>query len=147
MSRKEVLYTPYSGAVLLENPLLNKGLAFIKEERDNFNLHGLLPHNVETIEEQTERAWVQFCHFKSDISRHVYLRNIQDTNETLFYNLLRSHLKETLPIIYTPTVGEACEHFSTIYRRARGLFISRPIVTVSMKCCKASHAMIFASSS
>ncbi|HID4554656.1 TPA: NAD-dependent malic enzyme, partial [Enterobacter cloacae] len=94
MSRKEVLYTPYSGAVLLENPLLNKGLAFIKEERDNFNLHGLLPHNVETIEEQTERAWVQFCHFKSDISRHVYLRNIQDTNETLFYNLLRSHLKE-----------------------------------------------------
>lgn len=64
--------------------------------------------------------------FKSDISRHVYLRNIQDTNETLFYNLLRSHLKETLPIIYTPTVGEACEHFSTIYRRARGLFISWP---------------------
>lgn len=56
MSRKEVLYTPYNGAVLLENPLLNKGLAFIKEERDNFNLHGLLPHNVETIEEQTERA-------------------------------------------------------------------------------------------
>lgn len=126
MSRKEVLYTPYNGAVLLENPLLNKGLAFIKEERDNFNLHGLLPHNVETIEEQTERARVQFCHFKSDISRHVYLRNIQDTNETLFYNLLRSHLKETLPIIYTPTVGEACEHFSTIYRRARGLFISWP---------------------
>ena len=126
MSRKEVLYTPYNGAVLLENPLLNKGLAFIKEERDNFNLHGLLPHNVETIEEQTERAWKQFCHFKSDISRHVYLRNIQDTNETLFYNLLRSHLKETLPIIYTPTVGEACEHFSTIYRRARGLFISWP---------------------
>lgn len=65
MSRKEVLYTPYNGAVLLENPLLNKGLAFIKEERDNFNLHGLLPHNVETIEEQTERAWVQFCHFKA----------------------------------------------------------------------------------
>lgn len=58
MSRKDVLYTPYNGAVLLENPLLNKGLAFIKEERDNFNLHGLLPHNVETIEEQTERAWV-----------------------------------------------------------------------------------------
>lgn len=57
MSRKDVLYTPYNGAVLLENPLLNKGLAFIKEERDNFNLHGLLPHNVETIEEQTERAW------------------------------------------------------------------------------------------
>ena len=101
MSRKEVLYTPYSGAVLLENPLLNKGLAFIKEERDNFNLHGLLPHNVETIEEQTERAWVQFCHFKSDISRHVYLRNIRILMRRCFTTCC-SHLKETLPIIYTP---------------------------------------------
>ncbi|SCC12910.1 NAD-dependent malic enzyme [Kosakonia oryziphila] len=126
MLRKETLYTPYNGAVLLENPLLNKGLAFTDDERLAFNLHGLLPHNVETIEEQTERAWQQFCHFKKDISRHVYLRNIQDTNETLFYNLLRCHMQETLPIIYTPTVGEACEHFSEIYRRARGLFISWP---------------------
>ncbi|SEK34120.1 malate dehydrogenase (oxaloacetate-decarboxylating) [Kosakonia sacchari] len=126
MLRKETLYTPYNGAVLLENPLLNKGLAFTDDERLAFNLHGLLPHNVETIEEQTERAWKQFCHFKKDISRHVYLRNIQDTNETLFYNLLRCHMQETLPIIYTPTVGEACEHFSEIYRRARGLFISWP---------------------
>ena len=87
MLATETLYTPYNGAVLLENPLLNKGLAFTESERTAFNLQGLLPHNVETIEEQTERAWVQFCHFKSDISRHVYLRNIQDTNETLFYNL------------------------------------------------------------
>ncbi|MBS1206575.1 MAG: NAD-dependent malic enzyme [Proteobacteria bacterium] len=126
MIRKDFLYTPYNGAVLLENPLLNKGLAFTDDERLAFNLHGLLPHNVETIEEQTERAWQQFCHFKKDISRHVYLRNIQDTNETLFYNLLRCHMQETLPIIYTPTVGEACEHFSEIYRRARGLFISWP---------------------
>ncbi|WP_416413823.1 NAD-dependent malic enzyme [Pantoea sp. App145] len=126
MLRKETLYTPYNGAVLLENPLLNKGLAFTDDERLAFNLYGLLPHNVETIEEQTERAWQQFCHFKKDISRHVYLRNIQDTNETLFYNLLRCHMQETLPIIYTPTVGEACEHFSDIYRRARGLFISWP---------------------
>lgn len=126
MSRKEIVYTTYNGAVLLESPLLNKGLAFSDEERDNFNLHGLLPHNVETIEEQTERAWGQFCHFNRDISRHVYLRNIQDTNETLFYNLLRKHIEETLPIIYTPTVGEACEHFSNIYRRGRGLFISWP---------------------
>ncbi|APG19367.1 NAD-dependent malic enzyme [Kosakonia radicincitans] len=126
MLRKETLYTPYNGAVLLENPLLNKGLAFTEDERLAFNLYGLLPHNVETIEEQTARAWQQFCHFKKDISRHVYLRNIQDTNETLFYNLLRCHMQETLPIIYTPTVGEACEHFSEIYRRARGLFISWP---------------------
>lgn len=126
MLATETLYTPYNGAVLLENPLLNKGLAFTESERTAFNLQGLLPHNVETIEEQTERAWGQFCQFKKSISRHIYLRNIQDTNETLFYNLLRSHMKETLPIIYTPTVGEACEHFSEIYRRGRGLFISWP---------------------
>ncbi len=126
MLATETLYTPYNGAVLLENPLLNKGLAFTESERTAFNLQGLLPHNVETIEEQTERAWGQFCQFKKSISRHIYLRNIQDTNETLFYNLLRSHMKETLPVIYTPTVGEACEHFSEIYRRGRGLFISWP---------------------
>ena len=97
MLATETLYTPYNGAVLLENPLLNKGLAFTHGERSAFNLQGLLPHNVETIEEQTARAWGQFCQFKRDISRHIYLRNIQDTNETLFYNLLRSHMKETLP--------------------------------------------------
>lgn len=99
MLATETLYTPYNGAVLLENPLLNKGLAFTESERTAFNLQGLLPHNVETIEEQTERAWGQFCQFKKSISRHIYLRNIQDTNETLFYNLLRSHMKETLPIM------------------------------------------------
>ncbi len=126
MLKIEPIYTPYTGSILLENPLLNKGLAFTQEERAAFNLNGLLPDQVETIKEQTERAWAQFCHFKRDISKHVYLRNIQDTNETLFYNLVRAHLSEILPIIYTPTVGEACEHFSDIYRRPRGLFISWP---------------------
>ena len=126
MLKKEMLYTPYTGAVLLETPLLNKGLAFTQEERQALNLNGLLPDTIETIKEQTDRAWAQFCHFKRDISKHVYLRNIQDTNETLFYNLVRTHLSEMLPIIYTSTVGEACEHFSDIYRRARGLFISWP---------------------
>lgn len=126
MLKKEMLYTSYTGAVLLETPLLNKGLAFTQEERQALNLNGLLPDTVETIKEQTDRAWAQFCDFKRDISKHVYLRNIQDTNETLFYNLVRTHLSEMLPIIYTPTVGEACEHFSDIYRRARGLFISWP---------------------
>lgn len=126
MLNQDTIYTPYNGSVLLENPLLNKGLAFTDGERDAFGLHGFLPQKVETIEEQTARAWEQFCQFKRDISRHVYLRNIQDTNETLFYNVLRTHMTDTLPIVYTPTVGEACEHFSDIYRRARGLFISYP---------------------
>ncbi|KAA9000572.1 NAD-dependent malic enzyme [Affinibrenneria salicis] len=123
---KRPLYIPYAGPILLEFPLLNKGSAFTEEERATFNLRGLLPEAVETIEEQAERAWRQFQEFKNDIEKHVYLRNIQDTNETLFYRLLDGHLNEMMPIIYTPTVGEACEHFSDIYRRARGLFISYP---------------------
>lgn len=123
---KRALYIPYAGPILLEFPLLNKGSAFTNEERANFNLHGLLPEAVETIEEQAERAWRQYQEFKNDMEKHVYLRNIQDTNETLFYRLLDAHLTEMMPIIYTPTVGQACEHFSDIYRRARGLFISYP---------------------
>ncbi|NHB95305.1 NAD-dependent malic enzyme [Photorhabdus stackebrandtii] len=123
---KRPLYIPYSGPILLEFPLLNKGSAFTEAERGNFNLHGLLPEAVETIEEQAERAYRQYLDFKNDADKHIYLRNIQDTNETLFYHLLDAHLSEMMPIIYTPTVGEACEHFSDIYRRARGLFISYP---------------------
>lgn len=123
---KRPLYIPYAGPILLEFPLLNKGSAFSEEERSNFNLHGLLPEAIETIEEQVERAYRQYQDFKNDNDKHIYLRNIQDTNETLFYRMLDSHLSEMMPIIYTPTVGEACEHFSDIYRRARGLFISYP---------------------
>lgn len=123
---KRPLYIPYAGPILLEFPLLNKGSAFSIEERNDFNLNGLLPETVETIDEQAQRAWRQFQDFKNANDKHVYLRNIQDTNETLFYRLLDSHLEEMMPIIYTPTVGAACEHFSEIYRRARGLFISYP---------------------
>lgn len=123
---KRPLYIRYAGPILLEFPLLNKGSAFTDEERNQFNLHGLLPETVETIEEQAERAYRQYQDFKNDDDKHIYLRNIQDTNETLFYRLLEAHLSEMMPIIYTPTVGEACEHFSDIYRRARGLFISYP---------------------
>ncbi|XTZ40415.1 NAD-dependent malic enzyme [Salmonella enterica] len=123
-SKNRSLYIPYAGPVLLEFPLLNKGSAFSMEERSNFNLLGLLPEVVETIEEQAERAWLQYQGFKTDIDKHIYLRNIQDTNETLFYRLVENHLEEMMPVIYTPTVGWACERFSEIYRRARGVFIS-----------------------
>ncbi|MDR2289663.1 MAG: NAD-dependent malic enzyme [Serratia marcescens] len=118
------LYIPYAGPVLLEFPLLNKGSAFSIEERRNFNLLGLLPEVVETIEEQAERAWIQYQGFKTEIDKHIYLRNIQDTNETLFYRLVENHLEEMMPVIYTPTVGAACERFSEIYRRSRGVFIN-----------------------
>ncbi|MCE0556943.1 MULTISPECIES: NAD-dependent malic enzyme [unclassified Motilimonas] len=120
------LYIPFAGPALLETSLLNKGSAFSQEERDSFNLTGLLPHNIETIEEQAARAYQQFSSFKSDLDKHIYLRNIQDTNETLFHRLIDHHLEEIMPLIYTPTVGLACQKFSKIYRRKRGLFISYP---------------------
>ncbi|WP_414674452.1 NAD-dependent malic enzyme [Marinobacter sp.] len=123
---KRPLYIPYAGPSLLEMPLLNKGSAFTQRERLDFNLIGLLPQNVETIEEQADRAYKQYQLCKTDLDRHMTLRAIQDDNETLFYRLLENHLEEMLPIIYTPTVGEACEEFSNIYRNHRGLFVSYP---------------------
>lgn len=126
LNSKRPLYIPYAGNTLLELPLLNKGSAFSEEERRSFNLHGLIPHVTETIEEQSQRSYQQYSAFNSDINKHIYLRNIQDTNETLFYHLIEHHLSEMMPIIYTPTVGEACQHFSDIYRRHRGIFISYP---------------------
>ncbi|AZL84584.1 NAD-dependent malic enzyme [Aliivibrio salmonicida] len=118
------LYIPYAGPALLSTPLLNKGSAFSTTERKYFNLEGLLPEAIESIEEQTGRAYKQYQSFENDMDKHIYLRNIQDTNETLFYRLVQNHISEMMPIIYTPTVGAACENFSNIYRRGRGLFIS-----------------------
>ncbi|USH01039.1 NAD-dependent malic enzyme [Grimontia kaedaensis] len=125
-NQKRPLYIPYAGPALLETPLLNKGSAFSVEERMFFNLEGLLPEAIESIEEQAERAYKQYLRFENDMDKHIYLRNIQDTNETLFYRLVNNHISEMMPIIYTPTVGAACENFSEIYRRGRGLFISYP---------------------
>ena len=118
------LYIPYAGPTLLETPLLNKGSAFDRQERINFNLTGLLPPRFETIDEQVNRAYQQYSSFHNDINKHIYLRAIHDNNETLFFKLVQRHLVEMLPIIYTPTVGDACEQFSDIYRSSRGLFIS-----------------------
>ncbi|NVK24512.1 MAG: NAD-dependent malic enzyme [Gammaproteobacteria bacterium] len=121
---KDPLYIPYSGPALIETPLLNKGTAFTKAERTNFNLMGLLPPRYETIDEQVERAYMQYSSFSDPINKHIYLRAIQDANETLFFKLVRANIEEMMPIIYTPTVGDACEQFSDIYRSNRGLFIS-----------------------
>ena len=126
MQSKRPLYIPFAGPALLESPLLNKGSAFSSEERDSFNLTGLLPNTIETIEEQSLRAYQQLCSFNTDLDKHIYLRNIQDTNETLYHHLIEDHIEEVMPLIYTPTVGQACEKFSKIYRRKRGLFISYP---------------------
>ncbi|WP_444917552.1 NAD-dependent malic enzyme [Microbulbifer sp. JMSA003] len=125
-NEKRPLYIPHAGPSLLEIPLLNKGSAFSLEERLEFNLVGLLPNTVETIEEQAKRAYLQFQQCKTGLEKHIYLRGIQDDNETLFFYLIEHHTEEMLPIIYTPTVGAACEEFSSIYRNHRGLFVSYP---------------------
>ena len=124
MTVRKPLSISYAGPSLLETPLLNKGSAFSERERRSFNLIGLLPPRYENIEEQADRAYQQYRSFDEPINRHIYLRVVQDNNETLFYRLLSEHLVEMLPIIYTPTVGDACEHFSDIYRSARGIFVS-----------------------
>lgn len=122
----EPVFISSAGHSLLATPLLNKGTAFSQDERQQFQLTGLIPARYESIEQQAERAYQQFSSFVAPINKHIYLRTIQDTNETLFYYLLEQHLQEMMPIIYTPTVGDACERFSQIYRRARGLFIAYP---------------------
>lgn len=126
MSKKRPIYIPFAGPALLEAPLLNKGSAFTQRERQQFNLEGLLPYKIETIEEQEARVYQQLCAFQTPMDKHIYLRNIQDTNETVYFRLVTDHLAEIMPLIYTPTVGLACQQFSKIYRRKRGLFISYP---------------------
>jgi malate dehydrogenase (oxaloacetate-decarboxylating) len=126
MSKKRPIYIPFAGPALLESALLNKGSAFTQRERQQFNLEGLLPYNIETIEEQESRLYQQLCSFHNPLDKHIYLRNIQDINETAYYKLVVGHLQEIMPLIYTPTVGQACQQFSKIYRRKRGLFISWP---------------------
>ncbi|MFF3380676.1 NAD-dependent malic enzyme [Streptomyces sp. NPDC002680] len=112
------------GAALLADPLLNKGTAFSSQERIELGLDGLLPPATETLEEQANRAYEAFLAYDKPLNRHIYLRQLQDTNEVLFYHLLTRHLEEMLPIVYTPTVGDACRRFSEIYRKPRGLFLT-----------------------
>ena len=116
-----------TGRGLLSNPLLNKGTAFSDEERDLFGLHGQLPPHVSTIHYQINRRLAGIRHLQDDLERYVYLRGLLDSNETLFYALVTQNLEETLPIIYTPTVGRGCQEFSHIYKRPRGLFVSYPL--------------------
>src|ERR1700742_5284746 len=93
------------GTDLLDTPLLNKGTAFTERERTEYGLHGLLPPQVETLEEQALRAYEAYQRKGDDLERHIYLRALQDTNEVLFYRLLLDHIVEMTPMVYTPTVG------------------------------------------
>ncbi len=112
---------------LLNNQMLNKGTAFTSEERARLGLHGLLPPQVETLDEQVARAYGAYKRKDDDLERHIYLRALEDTNEVLFYRLLLDHIEEMTPIVYTPVVALGCQQFSQIYRRPRGLFISYPL--------------------
>ncbi len=112
------------GQALLLDPFTNKGTAFPPEERRALGLEGLVPPAVCTIEQQLDRVYENFRAKPTNLERYIHLASLQDRNETLFFRLLQDHIDEMLPIVYTPVVGEACQRFSHIYRRARGLYIS-----------------------
>ena len=112
------------GLEILHDPAFNKGTAFTLEERQQFDLRGLVPPGVATPEMQEARVLENYGRMPSDLERYVFLKELQDRNETLFYRVLINHIHELMPIVYTPTVGTACKEFGHIYRRPRGLYIS-----------------------
>jgi malate dehydrogenase (oxaloacetate-decarboxylating) len=118
--------TNLTGYELLIYPRLNKGTAFTEHERDAFGLHGLLPPHIGTLEEQRRRRKKGLNDQATPLQKYNFMRDLQDTNETLFYSLITYYIEETLPVVYTPTVGEACQQFSEIWRKPRGLFLSYP---------------------
>ena len=120
----EVIRVKALGRHLLKDPFLNKGTAFTAEERRAFHIEGRLPPRIETLEEQVERQYEQFSSCKTNLEKYVYLRELQDYNRILYYSLVKQHLEEMLPIVYTPTVGEAIQEFSHIYREPRGLVVT-----------------------
>ncbi len=120
------LETNLSGFDLINTPMLNKGTSFTDAERDAFHLHGLLPPHVGTLDQQVSRRLKVLRAFATDFERYAFLRELQDSNETLFYALTARNLEEILPLVYTPTVGEGCQRFSEIWRKPRGLFLSYP---------------------
>src|SRR6202453_487271 len=125
-AKAEAVETRLSGYDLLLHPALNKGTAFTEEERDAFALHGLLPPHVGNLEDQLERRMKAFDGESNSFDRYNFMRNLQDSNETLFYALITGNVEKFLPIVYTPTVGEGCQRFSETWLKPRGLFISYP---------------------
>ena len=112
------------GTQLLFNPLYNRGTGFSKAEREAFGLSGLLPPRVLSMEHHAARILENFYKKPTDLERYVYMIGLEDRNETLFYRILIDNLDTMMPIIYTPTVGQACQQYGHIFRRPRGLFIS-----------------------
>ena len=115
---------PANASEWLHDPVFNKGTAFTDAEREALGLRGLLPPHVQTMDEQVQRVMANFHSKSSDLERYIQIVGLQDRNETLFYRVVMDHLEKMMPIIYTPTVGKACEQYGHIFRRSRGLFIS-----------------------
>ncbi|NKE04062.1 NAD-dependent malic enzyme [Mesobacillus selenatarsenatis] len=124
MSNSNVIQTTLRGKELLSNPFLNKGTAFTKQEREELGLEGLLPPQVLTLDEQVKRMYEQYSIRTTNLFKNGVLYDLYNRNVVLFYRLLKDHLSEMLPIVYTPTVGEAIEQYSQVYRRPGGLYLS-----------------------
>jgi malate dehydrogenase (oxaloacetate-decarboxylating)(NADP+) len=118
------LEVPFAGDLLTNLPLFNKGTAFTERERDELGLRGLVPPRVFTMEQQIGRILEGYARQRTDLDRHIFLIALMDRNETLFYRVVLDHIREMLPILYTPTVGQACARFGHIYRRPRGLYVT-----------------------
>src|SRR5271170_3249112 len=121
-----VLQVYLSGLDLINSPRWNKETAFTDHERDIFDLHGLLPPHIGTLDEQVGRRKKTLAAQPTPFDKYSFLRDLQDTNETLFYALLVRNVEQMLPLVYTPTVGEGCQRFSEIWRKPRGVFLSYP---------------------
>jgi malate dehydrogenase (oxaloacetate-decarboxylating)(NADP+) len=134
-----------SGVDLLHDPALNKGTAFTHEEREALGLWGLLPPHISTQEEQVQRVMENFRKKPNDLERYIHMMALQGRNETLFYRVVLDHIEEMMPIIYTPTVGQACQEYGHIFRRPRGMFISaadQGRVAEVLRNCPRQHVRI-----
>ena len=132
---RDTMVARVDGIALLRFPLTNKGTAFTEVERIELGLDGLLPPAINTLEQQVERAYAGLSHAPTPIARYQLLRQMQERSEVLFYALLAAHLEELLPVVYTPTVGEAVQRFSSLYQHPRGLSFSSDNIARSAAVC------------
>jgi len=114
------------GYDLINNPMYNKGYGFTAEERTAFKLHGLLPTGYFSLSDRSKKVYKTIQEKPTPLAKHIFLRGLQDRNEVMFYRIIKDHIEELLPLVYTPVVGEACQKFSEIYRKPRGLYVSYP---------------------
>ena len=124
LAQKGPLQVPFSGRLLLDNPFYNKGTSFTSKERGDLHLKGLLPTNIQTLDEQVTRAYQQYCNQPDDLSKNTFMTSMAEQNTVLFYRLIQDHLREMFSIIYTPTEGDAIQNYSRIFRRPDGCFLS-----------------------